>query len=374
MAWRNLYEGCFSPSQPVAFLERHSIQTAIQSSLSQLDPIALTSYDLLPTEGQRETIVVPGSPAVWSPQSLPVRLKRDALQPAICEAFPSCPMEPLFRAISITAPETDFNSFDIITDRRNLRLLMNFASHQEQEEFRFDVEIVGNSVIFSRWIDWESRRFNAGYGKEFERKFTKIPECSRGSLVHKRAVGYTLGGLRLMVRFEVDACLEAPAEDSGKGEVVMTLNGHKLILKGALSKAEEVVEIKTRAARGAVNCGITEKDMSQMWLSMTPILCQGFHKNGVFERIEVTDYEQKLGDWEKRSQERIGGLVQVLRCLKGVMKEVAGNLNRFALVCENGSDCLKVYRLEETYPFRLPQDLRKKWRSEEEEGQLGGSI
>jgi hypothetical protein len=291
-------------------------------------------------------------------------------------------MEPLFLAISITAPETDLNSFDIITDRRNLRLLLDFASFrgQNQQEFRLDAEIVGNSVILSRWIDWESRRFSEGYGKEFEKAFTNTPECSRGSLAHKRAVGYTLGGLRLMVRFEVDACLqEAPAELASEtlGEVTNTPNGHRIILKGALTKAEGVVEMKATAVSAkhpTHGNPIGGKAFSQMWFSRTPILCQGFHRNGVFERVAVIDVQDKLENWEQRSQEKIGKLVQVLRRLTEIIKETGVKDKRFAVVCGKGSDYLKLYRLDEAYPFGLPQDLREKWRSKEEESQLEGAI
>jgi len=64
---RNLYEGCISVSQPIAFLERLSIQTTstFQPSLSQSNPIDLTSYNLLPTgKDQTESIVVPGEYSV----------------------------------------------------------------------------------------------------------------------------------------------------------------------------------------------------------------------------------------------------------------------------------------------------------------------
>jgi hypothetical protein len=288
-------------------------------------------------------------------------------------------MEPLFRAISITAPETDLNSFDIITDRRNLRLLMDFVSHrdQHQQEFRFDVEVLGNNtVIFSSTFGGESRRVTAGYGKEFKKNITETPNCSTGSLVHKRAVGYTLDGLRLMVRYEVNACLEAPEETTKTEEVVITPDGHRLILKGALSKAEGIVELRTTAITGRDPMGYaaSRKASSQMWLSMTPILCQGFHRNGVFERIEVSNVrdELKLRDWEKQNYEQIGKLVQVLRRLKAMIK--AGADKRFALLCEKGGDCLKLCRLEDAYSFGLPQDLRKKWGGEEEEGQLEGIM
>ena len=151
-----------------------------------------------------------------------------------------------------------------------------------------------------------------------------------------------------MVRFEVDACLqEAPAELASEtlGEVVNTPNGHRMSLKGALSEAEWVAELKTTAISARKpNHG---KALSQMWFSRTPILCQGFHNNGVFERIEVTNVQDRLEGWEQRNQEQIGRLVQVLKRLTAIIKEVEAEGKRFAIVCENRSQSLKLYRLEE---------------------------
>jgi hypothetical protein len=278
------------------------------------------------------------------------------------------PLEPLFRAISITAPETDLNSFDIITDRRNLRLLLDFP---RQEAFRIDAEIVGNSLLLSRWIDWSSRRQSAGYGKEFEKTFTTTPKCAEGSLVHKRAIAYTLAGLRILVRFEVDACLTAnPGVNDRRGDILTTPTGHKLVLKGGLTSAAGVVEIKTT---GSNQARIKPGTLSQMWLSRTPILCQGLHKSGVFDRIELTDVERTgdLRKWEEANRDRIGKLVQVLTRLKEIMEHAEGT--RFGLICEKGSDRLKIFPLAESYPFRLPQDLRGKWH-EKRENQLESAM
>jgi hypothetical protein len=62
MAPRNLYEGCLI-QHPIGVLEHSSFENTHpeDTSVSQLDPITLTSYDLLPTRGQTETIVVPGA-------------------------------------------------------------------------------------------------------------------------------------------------------------------------------------------------------------------------------------------------------------------------------------------------------------------------
>jgi hypothetical protein len=62
MAPRNLYGGCLI-QHPIDVLEHDSFETTLpeHTSVSQLDPVTLTSYDLLPTRGQTETIVVPGA-------------------------------------------------------------------------------------------------------------------------------------------------------------------------------------------------------------------------------------------------------------------------------------------------------------------------
>jgi len=293
-----------------------------------------------------------------------VRLARGGWRPTVVEAFPNCPLEPLFRALSITKPELDLNSFDVITDRRNLRLLLAFVSGQiRKEEFRWDVEVVGNSVLFSRWIDWESRGRPAGYGREFEQHFAKIPRCASGSLVHKRAVAYTLGGLRMMVRFEVDACLEAPAERR-EGERVEEFMGHRVIVGGALVKDEGVVEMKSKQT-GSRN-RTYDQDLTQMWLSRTPILCEGIHERGVFHTVSVSNRQEngEFLQWEEANQARIGKLVAVIRMLKDMMEKAEGE--RFAVVSEKGSDSLEVYRLEPTYRIRLPDDLRENWRKQVE--------
>jgi len=59
-----------------------------------------------------------------------------------------------------------------------------------------------------------------------------------------------------------------------------------------------------------------------------------------------------------------------LKRLTANIKEVEAEGKRFAIVCENRSQSLKLYRLEEAYPFGLPQDLREKWKGKEEEGQF----
>jgi flavoprotein len=109
------------------------------------------------------------------------------------------------------------------------------------------------------------------------------------------------------------------------------------------------------------------KNLGQMWYSRTPVLCHGSHDSGVFDRIKMTNVEEenKLAAWESKNAEKIRKMVQVLRCLKEKMVEV--QVERVAVFCNKGEHCLRMYEVDETYPRRLPQDLREGWKK----GQAG---
>jgi hypothetical protein len=63
MASRKIYEGV-SAAQPIDFITLDSIHATNDTSVSQLDAISVTSWNLLPTIGKTETIVVPGEYSV----------------------------------------------------------------------------------------------------------------------------------------------------------------------------------------------------------------------------------------------------------------------------------------------------------------------
>src|SRR5208282_366650 len=66
---------------------------------------------------------------------------------------PSCPLEPLFRAVYHTLPNFDPTDVDLVTDRNNLRKLLSAVSSNGdcKEEFRIDVQFLGSTMIFNRW-------------------------------------------------------------------------------------------------------------------------------------------------------------------------------------------------------------------------------
>jgi hypothetical protein len=316
---------------------------------------------------------------VWSPSALPITIPADkgvhSIDP-VRLIFPQCPLEPLFRALEISKPLLKLSDFDIISDRRNLRALLAYVGGS-RESFRIDAEIApgGKTLMFSVWTgklrSYANGTAACGYGMTFEEKFTKRPACSRGSIRHNRAVGYSFGGLQLMVRFEVDACIGGrrgvwQPRVTDTENTVTAPTGAKVFLRGKLAAPESIVELKT------VRCGTAEKpgksatssqNIAQLWFSRTPILIAGkYQGEGRFVRVEQTDViaSGRMKQWEETNTEKLQKLVKLLGMLKEIMVS-AGN-GKFALVLEKGSADLKIFALDQSkYQFGLPEDIKEKW-------------
>ncbi|GAA83582.1 hypothetical protein AKAW_01697, partial [Aspergillus luchuensis IFO 4308] len=197
---------------PIGEIPLDSIHPDPNISCTKKDLKTITSYNLLPKK--EKSMVVPGTPSIYKPPTTPMHIPPDAgkyiLDPNSL-IFPNCTMEPLLRAISITTtttskPKVNLTTTDLITDRRNLRLLLGFVS-SSKKPFRIDVEVIHSTVLLSLWTSSKTNFVGQfqGYGHSFEKASTWNPRYIRGSIIHNRAVRYTLGGIHILLRYEVDA-------------------------------------------------------------------------------------------------------------------------------------------------------------------------
>lgn len=285
--------------------------------------------------------------------------------------FPNCTMEPLLRAISITTtttskPKVNLTTTDLITDRRNLRLLLGFVS-SSKKPFRIDVEVIHSTVLLSLWTSSKTNFVGQfqGYGHSFEKASTWNPRYIRGSIIHNRAVRYTLGGIHILLRYEVDACMPgkppapAPAHPTNANHHSPT--GIKVIHSGTLVHPHRIIEIKTGPVSKRLD---NSKNLEQMWFSHTPILCTGqYQPDGTFlpARAQNMEKEGRLEQWERDNEEKIRKLVRVLEM---VFEVVRGVPHRCALV-HDGDGVLRVYQVDENAKGGLgrgvPGDLRALW-------------
>jgi len=128
---------------------------------------------------------------------------------------------PLIRAVQDVESQSgtededkfDWSSVDFVTDRNGLRKLLrwiNAVPEDPPRDFRIEAQLAGTkTILLSRWeqITKEQPGTRRSYGFNFEENMTTPePGCERGT-GHHRIVTYDFDGLKMVVRFEVDACL-----------------------------------------------------------------------------------------------------------------------------------------------------------------------
>ncbi|KAI8986168.1 hypothetical protein BD414DRAFT_51449 [Trametes punicea] len=341
------------------------------------------------------TIIVPGSPPVWRERTLPYDVPFDAgvrmVDQNSYRMGGSSSLLPLFRAVEVVAQENgggspDWSTIDFVTDRNGLRKLMRWLRHsgdQDLKEFRIDLQLGGSkTVLMQRW-EKRTREIavppKSGCGINFERESTSpAPGCER-SAGHHRIVEYELDGLKLVVRFEVDACaakrtppgpttaarsIHSPRKDTnatsvddlanalaGLGVSSATPNAAysstksssiTVIWAGSQLSQNEIVELVTRSERYVNNLDWKEI-YPQLLLSYTPSLYIGLHNRGTFRRIEkytLGSSELRHVETDPTIQQTMRQLVSVLRTIQQLVKE-HGERGKLSLVCRGGF--LKVH-------------------------------
>lgn len=169
---------------------------------------------------------------MWSEPTLPCQIPPDEgrqIKDNNIYILRDQPLLPLLAAVDEQQifPREDWKTIDFITDRNGLRKLLRWIGGAGGKGFRLDTQLVGEkTVVFNRWevVETELMRGNM-YTLNFEKAVTKpmSPSIER-SAWHHRIVTYKFGQFRLMVQFEVDACLPEeqwqPAASSSEHELI----------------------------------------------------------------------------------------------------------------------------------------------------------
>ena len=322
---------------------------------------------------------------------------------------PTCPLEPILQSLHILQPTFNLNQTDLICDRNNLRRLLGFASGDVNEKFEIIVEVVNNTVLFIRLDGAISEHIDPavqfrGFGHTFEKVFTKRLEAVEKTVSHHRVVGYTFGGLKLVVRFEADgAVYPSSVPESGSTEqleeveVVEGSNGSSLdptsnpslenegndnpplpaatgattpgpssarifvLQAGHLIPQRSIIEIKTRNAKFPTTI---QQNMPQLWFSNTRHLYVGLHHWGAFVEVKKHTVSDGINaSWESSMKEELGKLADLLgRIIEAARGNTSGA--RMRVRCSGGTLKLEDWDERETPEIllkRLPIDLREMW-------------
>lgn len=337
----------------------------------------LSSYNWI--DVPTPTIAVPGSPAKWSPPDGPRRLNKDTGYFYVAQnvaRHPESPLEPLFRALLLTEPSVDLRSIDVVTDRNNIRKLISFVdpgtARGGAEDFVIKVEVVGETALFSR-EEAEVRQYIApsefrGYGHEFEKVYTK--EQIQGSTGHYRIVEYRFGGLKFLVRNEVDGYVP-PVERANASNILahelslLSLSkpprasyrwqGSKLeaAMKGEAVPSEQCLEIKTRVAHKPLQM---ESIMPQLWVSQTTKLVRAYRTSGFFQSPDVENMTESMKSWEQDNEDTLKKLAALIAKILEVARRSDGPVQ---VKYSSTGHQLVLSKIDSGK--MLPDDLYSKW-------------
>ncbi|KAJ3573984.1 hypothetical protein NP233_g2066 [Leucocoprinus birnbaumii] len=329
------------------------------------------SYDWSPnaTKGN-PSIVIPGSPNVWSEPTLPFEVPADKgrqITDINNHILDGQPFLPLLASISTQRifPRQDYKTIDFITDRNSLRKLLRWIGGASGKGFRIDTQLIGEkTVVFNRWevVDTEFMRGNT-YSLNFEKAVTRSMTPSTGlSAWHHRVVTYKFGQFRMVVQFEVDACLPKdqwrPATSMTEDELVdaMANIGFSNEIQDSSTSASsvpptpetasEIFGIKVKhqgcadipnsaiielATKSSAGIGWTDR-YPQLYLSQTGNLHMGNRRDNNFIRVDkFTRSSPQLLAVHQRLQPTFKKLEEALRKIQSIVLE-HGKAERLSLV------------------------------------------
>ncbi|KAI0783480.1 hypothetical protein C8Q75DRAFT_435704 [Abortiporus biennis] len=354
-----------------------------QGNLEIENLVCIGSYSWI--DGDIPTILVPGAPRVWTNKTLPYHVEHDSwgfIDQNACR-FPLYPLLPLFKAVEVGEGElgekekVDWAEVDFVTDRNNLRKLLRWVSGKARgkQDFRIDTQLAGKrTVLFTRF---EQRviamRGGSGFGSNFEKVSTKpVPGCERTTGYH-RIVKYNIDGLVLVVRFEVDACLEddkvpnlepnQPEVDALSGSMAglavsesppfppeIPPNDLNIIRAGTAVSQKNIIELSTRSKSGIE----WEEVYPQLFLSQTPHFFMATHKDGEFHTLRKERMESsQMMQMREKHDTKFRMLASALRSIQNLVADHGKN-GRLSLLLRERE--LKVYE-RESKAGCLPDDF-----------------
>jgi len=369
-----LMEGLYT--EPVEVVEKPTSTTDDGIAINDLEYVGSYSW----VEARKPTVVVPGSPAYWRDRPLPYLVPLDTKDQFVDQAgerMGSLTLHPLIRAVDLESEEQgeefDWSTVDFVTDRNSIRKLLSWiqADDRKAQPFRIDTQLAGKgTVLLNRW-EKRTKEASGHWPINFQRESTyrapgyeNIPTVS-----HHRIVKYDFGGLNMVVRFSVDACIPptgvstpapqrppASADVDNLSSMLSSMGVASSVLKidGDASTAEldviratisvvpqsSLIEITTRSERNAARYNWADT-YPQLYFSQTQHRFLAVHNQGNFTEVRkraLDDPEMKR--IEARLQSDFKKLGYALQAIQDLVVE-HGERGRLSLVFED--NILRVF-------------------------------
>ncbi|KAG9788871.1 hypothetical protein KCU88_g1634, partial [Aureobasidium melanogenum] len=347
----------------------------------------VASYNWL--DGEDPKIAVPGTPPLWNPPAIPRELELDSgdfFRDLNAARYPSCPLVPAAQAVRELATQFPTQDVDVFTCADTLCKLARFNCGEEQT-FRIILTKIGNTLFMIRRENSPDELIPEvkGYGHTFPNAYTLWEQDVKTSVSHQRIIHYGFGGLRLLVRFEVDGYYGGEKDSdplmTGADKLLSQLkhnflHGHIAPFgedglqisrtgRGAVAQGS-IFEIKTRNAFD-FNTWTTKKviDTSvlipKLYFCQVPTLMAGFHTQGTFKDIDKMDMRPATEQWEANNAENLGRLASLLYRLVDIAKASQTSLE----LCRSDMGPLEIRRVTGEVCDEIPASLRSWWLGED---------
>ena len=276
--------------------------------------------------------------------------------------YPAHPIEPAVRAILALDPSFSAQDIDVFACGSTLGNLLRVVRNEERE-FRFTVEVIGNTAFFVRRENVPDEKIPGvyGYGHTFPEKYTLWEKDVVGSASHQRLIKYNFGGLNYIIRSESDGYLEDEAAkyniDEQETKIPPDLDGLTMLKGGKTIPQQAIFDLKTRSAKKKDEDVLADQ-IARFWVNQTSNFILAFHERGLFKDIRVQSVRSEVKEWERQHGE-------VLRKLSNLVEKVVA-----CAKTSPGSRCEVRSRqqgvLELRYvggdaPHALPEHLSRLW-------------
>ncbi|KAF9691360.1 hypothetical protein EKO04_010709 [Ascochyta lentis] len=349
------------------------------------EPEILCSYNWSGNVDGSNTIFVPGGPSKWTPQNIPYTVPGDqGFHPTDYNYVrqPRDPFSAVFHAMTLMNPEYAFNNIDILADRNNLRVLLEFVQGKTVGPFRLDLYMVFGTLVIIRREDGFWRRSDGkNYGFNFEKHFTSPTPDMTDATSHYRAIRYRMGPLNVVCRFEADAYVDTAADILSTSEVDAVIPPvptepdlmerprftyrapFRVLQKGHLVPASQILELKTQVEKPREDGQSLVSCQDQLWFGRTTHLYTGRYEAGTGKILQIKheDATERVRRWEQKNQQELQKLVGLLIMLKGMLMRQQGPLRAAILVREDPRGPITLHEMLDKQNVVQRQFFERHW-------------
>lgn len=284
-----------------------------------------------------------GSPPAWTPPPRDPQLKpdsEDVFRDINAARYASYPLEPAFRSLQAMQPHYNLQTVDLVGCGSTIGNLLRFAG-SKSKPFRFDVDVVGDAVLFIRKETSPTELIPDlnGYGHTFPEAYTTWDSEVQSSCSHQRIIQYDFGGLKCLVRTETDGYVKA---DDAKAPSSLAKSANQLSLNDALGtmavsssevapdqelqlktqgmriRQDQIFDIKTRASYKPFDMN---EILPRLWVNQTSKFLIAYHRSGLFDKPEVKDVRQEVLQWENDNAALLARFHAVVKRIVDVVRD-----------------------------------------------------